>query len=82
MLDCRLLSFDKDVIGEKNLDDLEFAKEQVESLIIDINDCKIYYVNNSKLCDWCEFKRVCHSFSSKENVRELLDEKEFDKLEF
>tara|TARA_Y100000034_G_scaffold94141_1_gene114074 strand:+ start:362 stop:1159 length:798 start_codon:yes stop_codon:yes gene_type:complete len=76
------LNFDKDVICEKKIENLEFAKEQVESLIVDINDCKIFYVNNSILCNWCEFKKICHSFANVDEVKDLLDEKEFKKLEF
>lgn len=53
------LAFDKEMISNREDKQLKKLQKEVEALIHEIESCKEFPTNVTKLCDWCEFKPIC-----------------------
>lgn len=78
------LAFDKEMISERNEEQLQNLKIDTEALIKEIESCVEFPTNVTVLCDWCVFKPICpawkHEFELKEKTLEEFKEDEGVKL--
>ena len=84
------LAFDKEMVSERNDEQLEELKKQIEKLIKEIEVCDKFPTNISSLCDYCQYKPICpawkHKFEVEESKKEFSEDDggrlvdEFDKL--
>ncbi len=56
------LAFNKELLSERTDKQLREMKEQVLSLIKDVENCKDFRPVQSALCDWCQFRSKCPNF--------------------
>lgn len=72
------LAFDKEMISERNDEQLSRLKLDTENLINDVESCTRFPATISSLCDWCKFQPVCpawkHKFEVKEKKKEFKDD--------
>ena len=54
-----LLAFDKEMISERNEEQLVKLQTDTEALIKEIEECKDFPTEVSTLCGWCKFKSIC-----------------------
>ncbi len=57
-----MLAFDKEVRSERTDEQLKTLQEDVMKTIKEIETCKEWPTNVTRLCDWCEYKEICPSF--------------------
>ncbi|MEM4330454.1 MAG: PD-(D/E)XK nuclease family protein [Candidatus Pacearchaeota archaeon] len=57
-----LLAFNKDIISEKNEEQLRFIQREVLEKIKEIENTRIFYPNISNLCAYCEYRDFCPAF--------------------
>lgn len=85
------LAFDKEMISERNDEQLGELKKHIEKLIKEIEVCDKFPTNISSLCDYCQYKPQCpawkHKFEVEESKKEFSEDDggklvdEFDKLQ-
>ena len=85
------LAFDKEMVSERNDEQLEELKKQIEKLIKEIEICDKFPTNISSLCDYCQYKPQCpawkHKFEVERAKKEFSEDDggklvdEFDKLQ-
>ena len=85
------LAFDKEMISERNDEQLKELKKQIEKLIKEIEACNNFPTNVSSLCDYCQYKPICpawkHKFEVEESKKEFSEDyggklvDEFSKLQ-
>lgn len=72
------LAFDKEMISERNDEQLSQLKLDTENLIKEVESCTIFPATISSLCDWCKFQPICpawkHKFEVKEKKKEFKDD--------
>jgi len=56
------LNFNKEVESKRTPDELEKLKQDIITLIKEIESCTDFSPTTSALCDWCEFKKICPEF--------------------
>jgi len=62
------LAFNEELSSERTLEDLSKLKLEVENKIIEIETCTEFPTNKTKLCDYCEYKFMCHEWVGKKKV--------------
>ena len=85
------LAFDKEMVSERNDEQLEELKKQIEIFIKEIESCNNFPTNISSLCDYCQYKPICpawkHKFEVEESKKEFSEDDggklvdEFSKLQ-
>ena len=72
------LAFDKEMVSERNDEQLEELKNQIEKLIKEIEVCDNFPTNVSSLCDYCQYKPICpawkHKFEVEESKKEFSED--------
>lgn len=72
------LAFDKEMISERNDEQLEELKKQIEALIKETESCTEFPTNLSSLCDYCPYMSMCpawkHKFEVEESKKEFSDD--------
>ncbi len=72
------LAFDKEMISERNDEQLAQLKLDTENLIKEAESCTEFPTTVSSLCDWCKFQPICpawkHKFEVKEKKKEFKDD--------
>ena len=72
------LAFDKEMVSERNDEQLEELKKQIEKLIKEIEVCDNFPTNVTSLCDYCPYQRICpawkHKFYVEESKKEFKDD--------
>ena len=68
------LAFDKEMVSERNDEQLEELKNQIEKLIKEIEVCDNFPTNVSSLCDYCQYKPQCPAWKHKFEVEEAKKE--------
>ena len=53
------LAFDKEMISERNEEQLLNLKLDVQNIITEIENCVEFPTTISYLCDWCSYKSIC-----------------------
>src|SRR3989338_2232491 len=53
------LAFDKEMISERNEEQLLNLKLDVQNIIKEIENCVEFHTTISYLCDWCSYKSIC-----------------------
>ena len=78
------LAFDKEMVSERNDEQLQKLKADTESLIKEVEACTDFPTSVSRLCDWCVFKPMCpawkHEFEIREKPAEVMKEDDGVKL--
>ncbi len=80
-----MLAFNKDVISERNEEQLQKLQEDIINKIKEIEENKKFNTNVTALCDYCGYKSICPSFKHEielENKTTIEDFKEDDGLKF
>jgi putative RecB family exonuclease len=67
------LAYNHKIISKRTQEQLEKLKEEIKSLIKQIENTKEFPPNKSILCDWCEYKNICPEWNFK--VDEKITEK-------
>ena len=62
------LAFNEELSSERTPGDLSKLKLEVEDKIIEIETCTEFPTNKTKLCDYCEYKFMCHEWVGKKKV--------------
>src|SRR3989344_2039890 len=65
-----MLAFDKEIVSERSDEELKKLQEKIISLIKEIENCKNFPQNVTKLCDYCDFKEICPSFKHEAELKE------------
>lgn len=68
------LAFDKELVVEKNLEDLEQLKREVISEIKEIESCTNFPPTKSALCNWCAYQEICPLWKHKFFIETLSPE--------
>ena len=72
------LAFDKEMISERNDEQLEQLKKETEDLIKELEACTEFPTNVTALCSYCPYQRICpawkHKFEVEEQKREFKDD--------
>jgi putative RecB family exonuclease len=73
------LAFDKEIRSERSDEQLEILRNDVLSLINDVESCTNFPPRMSALCSWCEFRAICPNFRhlyelEKKPIQEYLDD--------
>lgn len=58
-----MLAFGKEVVSERSKEQLKALQAQTVALIKEIETCVEYPTTVSKLCHYCEYQKICPSFS-------------------
>jgi len=74
------LAHNKKIISTRTPEQLDKLKQDIIDTIKKIEINKIWETNNTRLCDWCEYKEMCKEhgnklppeFQEKENQQELF----------
>jgi len=84
------LAFDKEMISERNDEQLNELKKEIEDLIKEVEKCEKFPTNVSGLCDYCGYVKICpawkHKFEVIEEKKKFKDDEggvlvdEFSKL--
>ena len=85
------LAFDKEMVSERNDEQLNELKKQIEKLIKEVGLCDNFPTNVSSLCNYCQYKPICpawkHKYEVEESKKEFSEDDggklvdEFDKLQ-
>jgi putative RecB family exonuclease len=62
------LAHNENICIIKTNEDLENLKAEVIALINEIENTKQFPPNPSRLCDWCEYKNICTSYSGQKKL--------------
>jgi len=62
VLKWHMLAFDKEVTSSRTPKELKALKKEVLALIHEVEHCKEYLTNITKLCDYCVYQDICPSF--------------------
>lgn len=87
------LAFDKEMVSERNEEQLLNLKLDVQNIIKEIENCKDFPTTVSNLCDWCAYKSMCPAWKHEIELETKTEEEfkdddgvklvdELDKLEF
>jgi len=72
------LAFDKEMVSERNDEQLEKLKKQIEIFIKEIEVCDNFPTNINSLCDYCQYKPICpawkHKFEVEESKKEFSED--------
>lgn len=68
------LAFDKEMISERNNEQLEQLKKSTEALINEVKSCKDFPTNATALCSYCQYQQVCPAWKHKLEVEEQKKE--------
>jgi putative RecB family exonuclease len=78
------LAFDKEMVSERNDEQLERLKADTEELIKEIEECEEFPTNVTSLCDYCPYKPQCpawkHEFELKQKTPEQFKDDDGVKL--
>ncbi|MEM4605761.1 MAG: PD-(D/E)XK nuclease family protein [Candidatus Pacearchaeota archaeon] len=72
-----MLAFNKDVISERNEDQLKKLQQEVIEIIKKIENEKEFPTKPGPLCNYCEYRKICPSFK---HMVELEIKEKFDKF--
>lgn len=81
------LAYNQRILSRRTNEQLEKLKRQIMGLIDEIESEKKFHPYVSRLCDWCEYRKMCPAWGNssmnigKEKQKELADFKEKDKVE-
>ncbi|HLC78146.1 MAG TPA: PD-(D/E)XK nuclease family protein [Candidatus Nanoarchaeia archaeon] len=70
------LAFDKEMISERNEEQLLQLRNDVQNIIKEIENCKNFPTTISALCDWCNYKPTCPAWKHEIEL-EAKTEEEF-----
>ena len=70
------LAHDKEMISERNDEQLQKLKRETEELIQEIEACKNFPINVSKLCNYCQYRQMCSAWKHEVEL-EQKNEEEF-----
>ena len=87
------LAFDKEMVSERNEEQLLQLKNDVQNIIKEIESCKDFPTTVTNLCDWCAYKTICPAWKHEIELENKTEEEfkdddgvklvdELDKLEF
>ncbi len=65
------LAFDKEMVSERNNEQLLELKKQIENLIKEIEACKQFPTNITSLCNYCPYIQMCPAWKHKFEVEEM-----------
>ena len=72
------LAFDKEMVSERNNEQLLELKKQIENLIKEIEACKQFPTNITSLCNYCPYIQMCpawkHKFEVEEKKKQFKDD--------
>ncbi|MFH1591967.1 MAG: PD-(D/E)XK nuclease family protein [Candidatus Woesearchaeota archaeon] len=72
------LAFDKEMVSERNDEQLEELKEQIKKIIKEIEVCDKFPTNISTLCNYCQYKPQCpawkHKFEVEDSKKEFSED--------
>ena len=68
------LAFDKEMISERNDEQLNKLKEETEDFIKEIESCNNFPTNVTPLCEWCVYKQICPSWKHEFELKEKTPE--------
>ena len=64
------LAFDKELVSERNDEQLLRLKAETEELIKEVENCNEFPAQSSALCGWCKFQKMCPTLKHKFDVEE------------
>ncbi|RLG14385.1 MAG: hypothetical protein DRN66_02085 [Candidatus Nanohalarchaeota archaeon] len=64
-----MLAFDREVSSERTDEQLKNLKKEIEEQIEKIERCEDFPVNESALCNWCNYKELCPLFRHEEELK-------------
>jgi len=70
------LAFDKEMVSERNEEQLLNLKLDIQNIIKEIENCKNFPTNVTTLCDWCAYKSICPAWKHEIEL-EAKTEEEF-----
>lgn len=65
-----MLAFDKEAVSERTDKQLQKLEAETVEMIKEIEKCKDFQPNITKLCDYCVFKSLCPSFKHEAELEE------------
>ncbi|MBN2457781.1 PD-(D/E)XK nuclease family protein [Candidatus Woesearchaeota archaeon] len=65
-----MLAFNKEAVSERTEELLKKLQEETFELIKEVEACKEFPTNVTKLCDYCVFKSMCPSFKHESELEE------------
>ena len=73
------LAFDKEMISERNSEQLAMLQANTEALIAEVEQCVDFPTEVSALCGWCKFKSICPAWKhevelEKKTVQQFKDD--------
>ncbi|MBS3165802.1 PD-(D/E)XK nuclease family protein [Candidatus Woesearchaeota archaeon] len=68
------LAFDKEMISERNEEQLLQLKKQTEEIIADIEVCQDFPTTMSALCNYCAYKTICPAWKHEIELEEKTPE--------
>ena len=68
------LAFDKEMISERNEEQLLNLKLDVQNIIKEIESCNNFLTTISNLCDWCAYKSLCPAWKHELELENKTEE--------
>ena len=68
------LAFDKEMVSERNEEQLLQLKNDVQDIIKKIENCKDFPTTVSNLCDWCGYKTICPAWKHEIELENKTEE--------
>lgn len=68
------LAFDKEMVSERTDEQLEELKDELISLIKDVENCQDFPAKKSALCGWCQFQAICPMFKHEFETKDMEPE--------
>jgi putative RecB family exonuclease len=65
------LDHDIKIVSSRTENELVRLKKDVLELIREIESARFFPHNKSTLCNWCEFKPICHAWTKQKNLNEF-----------
>lgn len=76
------LNHNKQVFSKRTQEEFEKLRQEIKELIETIESNQEWPTNKTRLCDWCEYKSVCHAFGNRlpEKFRHQQSTLNFDEV--